>query len=164
MPSTETAKGSPTIIDIEPSPFADVNDRGHPYYGMTELNVVVRSSAKFDRVTALHLGFKARSQGKRNIRFDGSRYIVGEGLEPHVSAWIEIKPFQICMQNVGDSFMRVSIRLRDGMERCKMTILQESKASREIDDFIEYEGIYYCTTVINCLQTIRIEEIQETQI
>src|SRR5882762_7093778 len=129
-----------------------------PYYMRTELAFRVHSATKFDVMTVRHLGIDARSKG---TRFDQGLYIAGDALEPETSALIEIKPFEICLANIGDSFLKVSIRMQSGIDRCRMIILQEGhqpKDPREVDTFIEYEGLWYVTATIGCLQTIRIEE------
>ena len=157
-----------TIIDIEPDVDGMLIDDDSPYYLRIDLSAWIRSTTEFHKIVVSHLGFKARSRGKGkyHIQFKGGRYVAGETLEPEASAFVEIKPFQICLVNVGDSFLKVNVRMRDGIKQCKMTILQvklQPKAPKEIDTFIEYEGIYYCTATINCLQTVRIEELHEQE-
>jgi hypothetical protein len=156
----------PTTIDIEPDMSGYNVDSDDPYFRRTDIDFRISSTTKFERIVFSHLGFRAWSKGKGDyhIRRKGDRYISGGTLEAEVSALVEIKPFQICFVNVGDSFLKVNVRMRDGIKQCKMTILQEEyqpKVPKEIDTFVEYEGIYYCTAIIGCLQTIRIEELKE---
>lgn len=155
-----------TVIDIEPDVEGMLIDDESPYYLRTDVATWIRSTTRFDKIVVSHLGFRARSKGRGryHIKFKDGRYEAGETLEPETSALVEIKPFHICLVNVGDSFLKVNVRMRAGLKQCKMTILQEkhqAKAPKAVDTFIEYEGIYYCTATINCLQTVRIEELGE---
>jgi hypothetical protein len=150
-----------TIIDIEPSVHDMLIDNSSPYYKRIPVSIELRSNILFDRLTAYHLGFRARSG--MEVRQSNDEYFVYADLEPETSAFVKIKPFYICFVNVGDSFLKVNVRMQRGMQRCKMTVLQEKyqpKAPKEVDDFIKYEGIWYATVTINCLQTIRIEELK----
>jgi|SRR5882762_3535545 len=162
MIRADTALSVPTIIDIRSSVDIDFSDEESPYYERTALSLHISSTSHFDRVAYTHLGFHARSDGKRRIRRQGDRYTYIGDLDPNVDAQTVIGPFRLYFENLGDSFMGVHVRMRDGMKRCKMTILQEQyqlKQPKEVDDFIKYEDIWYATAVINCLQTIRIEEV-----
>lgn len=152
----------PTTIDITPQVSSDLWNTASPYYSRTPVDFQIISSTKFDKVNVAHLGFHAYKRGKRDVRREGGLYISGAFLEPNCLARIDIAPFGLTLQNIGDSFLRVNVRLRSGVERCKMTILQERdlpRAPKDIDDFIKFEQIWYVTATINCLQTIRIEEI-----
>lgn len=152
----------PTTIDIE----ADVNsilwDEESLYYNRTIVSAVIGSTTKFDRLTITHLGFHAYRYGKRQIWRKGDKYHVGVELSPNGGVQMVIPPFGITLSNIGDSFLKVGIRMQGGMDRCKMTILQEEhqiKSPRVIDDFIEFEGVWYATVTINCVQKLRIEEL-----
>jgi hypothetical protein len=57
----------------------------------------------------------------------------------------------------------VHVRLPLGVDRCKITLLQEQhqpKAPKDIDDFVRYERTWYAIATMNCLQTLRIEELE----
>lgn len=151
-----------TTIEITPQVASDLWDTTSPYYSRTPIDFKITSSTKFDKVIISHLGFRAYSRGKNAVRHKDNLYLSGAFLEPNCAAHIDIAPFGLTFQNIGDSFLRVNVRLRSGIERCKMTILQERdlpRAPKDIDEFIKFEQIWYCTAVINCLQTLRIEEI-----
>ena len=151
----------PTKIEILLDTASSLVDEESPYYyKRVILAPYIRSATRFDHVRYTHLGFSAWSHGKQAIRHANGLYTYIGDLEPNVDAHIIIPPFKLCLENLGDSFMGVHVRLPDGMSHCKMTILQECKASRVVDDFIQFEGIYYCTAVMNCLQIIHIEEPQ----
>lgn len=152
-----------THIEIVPMLGGEIPE-DDPSYGRVELMFNIHSSTQFNQIDISHLGIPARSKGKAGIREHNGTYSAGDDLEPNTSALIQITPFIISLANVGDGFLRVNIRLRNGIERCKVTIFQERdlpRAPKDIDDFILYEDIWYCTAVINCLQTIKIEEVTQ---
>jgi|SRR5882762_6395076 len=156
--------GPLTVIEIKARVDSTISDEESAYFCRVELTPLVSSTTEFDRVMYRHLGFHWRSVGKRRIKHDGDLYAYIGTLEPHVDAYLIIPPFQVMLENVGDSLMGVHIRLPDGADRCRMTILQEGhqpKAPRDIDDFIQFEGTWYATATINCLQAVRIEEIED---
>src|SRR2546429_2754329 len=125
MPNTNTAQRVPTSIDIRSSVDIDFSDEESPYYERTALTLHISSTSHFDRVTYTHLGFHARSDGKRRIRHKSDRYTYIGDLDPNVDAQAVIDPFRLCFENLGDSFMGVHVRMKDGMKRYKITILQE---------------------------------------
>ena len=153
-----------TIIEITATVDSSLEDRSNPYFERTLLTPRLTSTTKFDRVVYRHLGFQAWSRKKEQIRHIGDLYRYVGYLEPNFESLLVIPPFKLCLENLGDGFMGVHIRLRQGMEQCKISILQEQyqpKSPRTIDDFIEYEGIWYATATVNCLQTLKIEEITQ---
>ena len=155
---------APTIIDIAPSVDVTLCDEENPYFQRIEPTVKIWSSTKFDHVSLFHLGFPAYRVGKRFIKLRGDRYSVIIALNPNGGAQFDSAPFGVHLDNMGDGFIRVSVRMRNGIERCKMTLLQEQyqpKAPKDIDAFIKIEDIWYATAIMNCLQTIRIEEREE---
>jgi len=156
-------KDTLTIIEISARIESLLSDEDSPYYSRVEISPLISSTTKFNRVTYRHLGFHAWSAGPSRILRKGERYTYRGLLGPNVDTEVVIPPFKLTLENVGDSFMGVHIRMRDSIPCCKMTLLQEQsqpKAPKVIDDFIEYEGAWYCTTVMNCLQTVRIEEVK----
>ncbi len=123
----------------------------------------ISSTTKFERVAYKHLGFPARQAGQRHIRHRDDLYLYNGLLEPAIDAQVVILPFKLYLKNVGDSFIAVHVRLPLGTDRCKLTLLQEKhqpKAPKEIDDFVKYQSIWYATATVNCLQTLRIEELE----
>ena len=162
MNSTEIAKpSSPMIIEVASSMVGYITDEKHPYYNRIELDARISSTIKFDSVLFRHLGFNAWRKGRSHIKRRGDRYTIIIPIDVACAATFEAGPFRICLENMGDSFTRVSVRMRHGMERCKMTILQEGhqpKEPKQVDTFVKYEDIWYASVVINGLQTLRIEE------
>ena len=160
--STEIARpSSPTIIEVASSMVGYITDEKHPYYTRIELDARISSTTKFDRVLFSHLGFKSWRKGRSHIKHRGDRYTIIIPIDVACAATFEAGPFCICMENIGDSFTRVSVRMQHGMKRCKMTILQEEhqpKEPKQIDTFVKYEDIWYASVVTNGLQTVRIEE------
>src|SRR5205807_1165304 len=125
------------------------------------LDAKIASNTRFDRVNFTHLGFQAWRLGSSRIHMRGDRHIVLVPLDVCGAAQCEIKPFRVILENIGDSLIKVSVRMRGGMERCKILLLQEGYQAKEpkiIDDFVKYRDIWYATTIINSLQSIRIEE------
>ena len=152
-----------TIVEIHATINVDLDDENDPYYQRTILSPRIVSSAKFGRVSYKHLGFPSPGHGRRTIRLVGDKYICIGTLDPNADVHLIIPPFKIILENLGDSFMGVHIRLPAGKEHCKISILQEKhqpKAVRLVDDFIEYESVWYATATVNCLQTLRIEELK----
>jgi hypothetical protein len=138
-----------------------ITNEKHPYYERIELDARISSTIKFDGVFFSHLGFKAWRKGGSHVKRRGDRYTITVPIDVACAATFEAGPFRIRMENIGDSFTRVSVRMQHGMDCCKMTILQEGhqpKAPRLVDTFIKYEDIWYASVVINGLQTVRIEE------
>ena len=138
-----------------------ITNEKHPYYERIELDARISSTIKFDSVLFSHLGFKARRKGRSHIKRRDDRYTIIISIDVACAATFEAGPFRICLENIGDSFTRISVRMRHGMERCKMTILQEEhqpKEPKQVDAFVKYEDIWYASAVINGLQTVRIEE------
>jgi hypothetical protein len=130
-----------STIDIVIESESD-SDCDAPTYGRSMVHFRMYSDVKFEKVTYTHLGFHARSDGKRAIKHRGDRFVYWGLLEPNIDAQATIGPFRLYLQNVGDGFVGVHVRMPYGMERCKMTILQEEnqpKAPKEIDDFIKFE-------------------------
>jgi len=151
-----------TIIDIATDVDSSISNGEDAYYQRTEVTAKIKSNTKFDRIFLFHLGFRASRVSQKSIYLRGGRYISYALLDPNGAASVLIAPFRLTLQNIGDSFCRVNVRMPHGMERCKMTIFQEEyqpKQPKEVDDFIKYEDIWYATATINCLQTIRIEEV-----
>jgi len=162
----QTAERAPTIIEIYLQVETTNDDRESPYYLRTELVAWVSSTTKFDRISILHMGFKSWTKGKRWIYLRDGRYVAGAPLEPNGGAQVDIPPFKLTLENVGDGFLKVNVRLPNGMERCRMVILQEGELPRkpiEIDEYIKVEDIWYMTATINGLQKLRIEEIGEEE-
>jgi hypothetical protein len=152
-----------TIIEIRATVDITLTNEDSPYYERTILTPHLSSTTKFERVVYSHLGFHAYSDGKRRIKRKGDLHTYIGMLEPNVHAQATIGPFRLCFENLGDGFMGVHIRMQDGIARCKMTVLQERhqpKQPKEVDTFIKFEEIWYATATINCLQTVRIEEMK----
>ena len=152
-----------TIIEIHTTIDTYHCDEKSPYYQRTSITPRISSTTKFDRVVYHHLGFRAWSHGKRMVKRRGDLYTYIGYLETNIDAYLTIPPFKLCLENLGDSFVGVRVRLPDGMSRCKITILQEEhqpKPPKDVDDFVEFEQIWYASATINCLQTIRIEELK----
>lgn len=152
-----------TIIDVHFDP--DDNDNYQsPTYGRSMMHFQLYSTIRFEKVTYTYLGFHARSDGKRAIRHRGDKFEYFGLLDPNSDAHTVIGPYRLCLQNIGDGFVGVHVRLLDGIQRCKMTLLQEKyqpEPPREAGMLIKYEDIWYVTTTINSLQTVRIEEIAQ---
>lgn len=158
MPAT-----NPTIVEIHATVDTDLEDENSAYYKRTLLTPHLTSTTKFDYVLYSHLGFHAWSHGLINIRRKDGLYVYTGLLEPNMDAILTITPFKIKLENIGDSFMAVHVRMKERVTRCKVTVLQEKyqpKAPKEIDSFIKYHNIWYATATINCLQTLRIEEMK----
>lgn len=162
MKITEIARpSSPTIIEVASSMVGYITDEKHPYYTRIELDARISSTAKFDKVLFSHLGFKAWRKGRSHVKRRDDRYTIIISIDVACTATFEAGPFRICMENIGDSFTRVNVRMRHGMKHCKMTILQEGhqpKEPKQMDTFVKYEDIWYASVVTNGLQTVRIEE------
>lgn len=152
-----------TLIEITTRIEALLSEKDSPYYNRVEISPLISSTTKFTCVKYSHLGFPAWSVGPSRIIRKGDRYTYRGLLGPNVDTQVTISPFKLTLENLGDSFMGIHVRMRNGTTRCKMTVLQEQyqpKAPKVVDDFIEYEGVWYCTTIMNCLQTVRIEEVK----
>src|SRR5947209_12629781 len=137
-----------TLIEIYASVDMMLADEENPCYMRTELTPRLSSTTRFDRVMYSHLGFHSHSDGQRRIkqRLPGRYTYIGL-LEPNVDAHITISPFKLTLENLGDGFMGVHVRMRDGTERCKVTILQEEhqpKPPKDVDEFIKLDGSWHC--------------------
>lgn len=152
-----------TVIQITATIDITLDDENDPYYQRTILTPHISSNVKFSGMSYHHLGFPTPGYGKSNIRHIGDTYTCTGTLDPNTDASLVIVPFKLIVENLGDSFMAVHIRLPAGKDQCKIAILQERyqpKPEKLVDDFINYEGTWYATAVINCLQTLRIEELK----
>src|SRR5437879_8371502 len=102
--STEIAKpSSPMIIEVASSMVGYITDEKHPYYNRIELDARISSTIKFDSVLFRHLGFNAWRKRR------GDRYTIIIPIDVACAATFEAGPFRICLENMGDSFTRVSV-------------------------------------------------------
>ncbi len=152
-----------TVIQITANVSVNLDDENDPYYQRTILNTTIISSVEIGRVTYKHLGFATPGRGKRVIKPLGDEWSYTGMLDPNADVSVVVAPFKLYLKNVGDSFMAVHVRLPAGKNQCKISILQEQhqpKPEKIVDDFIKFEGVWYVTATINCLQTLRIEELK----
>jgi len=149
----------PTIVDIEICACSIA-------YRDSRLTADFRitSTVEFQRPIIYTLGFRCRTS-EAHTRRSGDRYISGALLETYQSAQTRIPPFGITCVNLGDALMAVHVRMKGGMEACRVTILQDGKKPRiNDDDFFKSEDIWYATAVIGRRQTIRVEELTGKEI
>ena len=153
-----------TIIEFSPGiTVGELTDRESLYYLRVTLDVLLRSTMKFDKVSIRHLGFHSYKKGKRDIKRKDDGYHSGVFLMPNCSAYITLTSLALTLENIGDSFLRVNVRLPAGVERCKMTIPQRDKPSKDVGDFVQIGQIWYATAIISGIQRLLIEIPMEGQ-
>lgn len=155
------ASSSPTIIEIASSMVDYVTNEKHPYYARVELDARISSTTSFDEVFFSHLGFKIRPKGKNHARHIDNGYAMIIPIDVACAAMFKTGPFCVYLENIGDGCTRVNIRMNHGMNYCKIIIIQDKfqmNNTRQLDEFIKHEDIYYASFVTNSLQAVRIEE------
>ena len=152
------AAQSPTFVEISHGATGTFGDETSPYHQRAHVDISIKSSQKIEKVIVTHLGFHAYSNGKKDIRHRGDFYFSGAFLLPNCAACVSFVPFALKIENAGDGFLKVNVRLHGGTDRCKITLLQETKVPRDIDDFVKIESIWYATVLVRANQRIIIEE------
>lgn len=157
---TESAQRTPTIIEIAFSASSYDDESGSPYYGRTEPTFILSSTTKFSKseMRHCHLGFPMTWE--KFIFQKESKYITHCWLRPFMFVRLQISPFNLVVENLGDGQAGIYLKLARSTPPYRLTIRQEGKVDREAEEYI-FERVRYAAAYVNEQQSVHIEEIAQ---